>query len=62
MPMFLQRFALVAVFVVVVLLSRRIVPSSMGFAGRIFLITALTAAVLWGTSAAIRFTNGRRKS
>ena len=62
MPMFIQRFALVAVFVVVVLVAHRFVPQSMGIFGRIFLITGLTAGVLWGTSWVIRFVNGRQAS
>jgi len=60
--MFLQRFALVGVVVVVVLLAHRFVPPSMGIVGRIFFITALTAGVLWGTSALIRFVNARQGS
>jgi hypothetical protein len=62
MPMFIQRFSLVGVVVVVVLLAHRFVPPSMGIFGRIFVITGITAAVLWGTSAVIKFVNARQAS
>jgi hypothetical protein len=58
----LQRAGLIVLTVAVVLLGHRLIPPSMGIAGRIFALSALLVAVLWLVSYTIRFWQRKRST
>ena len=54
-----QRVLLIALVVVTVLVGRRLLPPSLGFAGRLVALVGLVLVVLWAVSAATRLAAAR---